>query len=231
MKNIFLLGFDARENWCEFHSSWSQERKDAYLLRHDIAKPLSTDVMVWPSVFDTGKKVIMRNTEVPFGQEYLNLPEWIGPNKPLWSNVNHLRRYLSEHLIHNPKSCWIIAIAFIGENTAADETEGSWLHYDTTEPRDIDGVWMMLGYDVSDGTLLSGLSNCGYDPNIDDVNLLRNQWSQYINKYHLIEEVDHAFSFKHLSDQRVSEHAPFGVYGIWLVEKLHERVNVRGYES
>ena len=47
-----LLGFDAREMWQEFHITWSGERQEQYLLRRDIKKPLSTDTIVWSSVFE-----------------------------------------------------------------------------------------------------------------------------------------------------------------------------------
>ena len=47
-----FLGFDAREMWLDFDAGWPQERKDIYLLRHDVLKVLSTDSMAWQSVFE-----------------------------------------------------------------------------------------------------------------------------------------------------------------------------------
>ena len=45
--NDLLLGFDAREMWLDPQDYWPDSRKKMYLLRYDVARPLSTDTAVW----------------------------------------------------------------------------------------------------------------------------------------------------------------------------------------
>lgn len=219
MKN-FLLGFDAREMWCDFQSSWSDERRDAYLLRKDILKPLSTDIMVWPSVFDTQKEVELSGLKLEvLTWKGLILPSWIGPNRPLWENLAHLRKHLAEHWIDRTKPYWIIAIDRLSEAAIDNESIGSWPYLNSTLPSSIDANWRLLGYDVSDSFFLSGLSNCGFGLETQNVQFLRNQWGPFLNRYHLFDDFGQAILFKEFSNQRVREHAPFFVYGIWLIEE------------
>src|SRR5690242_11063009 len=63
--NDLLLGFDAREMWLDPQDDWPPARKKGYLLRDDVAKPLSTDTAVWRTVFDADPS--------------LHRPEWTGP--------------------------------------------------------------------------------------------------------------------------------------------------------
>jgi hypothetical protein len=79
-----------------------------------------------------------------------------------------------------------------------------------------DAQWERLGYDVADSSLISGLSNCGYTP--QEAGVLRPAWSRRLNKHHLFEEMQPASEFSQLTNRRVPEHAPFYVYGLYVVE-------------
>jgi hypothetical protein len=48
-----LIGFDAREAG-EYDPRWDDKRRQRFLLRHEVARPLSLDLDVWPTVFDIG---------------------------------------------------------------------------------------------------------------------------------------------------------------------------------
>jgi hypothetical protein len=72
-----------------------------------------------------------------------------------------------------------------------------------------------LGFDVSDGFLLSCLTNCGYRE--DEVEALRARWTSCLNVHHLFTRAADASAFRDMSNARVKEHAPFFVYGIRLV--------------
>ena len=73
--------------------------------------------------------------------------------------------------------------------------------------------WTLLGYDVADHGLTGGLSNCGYHeaekPN------WQQRWAGRLNDYGLLTTIDDAEAFAEASDARVSEHAPFFVYGLF----------------
>ncbi len=82
-----------------------------------------------------------------------------------------------------------------------------------------DPAWAFLGYDVCDKWLLSGLSNCGYGTNEAEIQLLRDTYASDLNEHHLFDSIELATEFRRLSDERVQEHAPFFVFGIWLINK------------
>lgn len=79
-----------------------------------------------------------------------------------------------------------------------------------------DARWRLLGFDVADGSLVSGLANCGYSPL--EAAGLRQQWRARLNDNHLFVDVEQALHFKHLSDRRIPEHAPFFVHGLFTIE-------------
>jgi hypothetical protein len=197
-----LLGFDAREMWQEFHITWSQERKANFLLRHDIEKPLSTDTMVWPSVFD----------EV--GE--LAPPVYRG-SLSLWDDLRKMGDFIEARWITTSMPFWIVGVTLIsGDFSSQQEAMG----YPTLPTLNLPAGsedWTLLGYDVSDHSLLSGLSNCGYWE--EEKPEYKKRWGQHLNRYHLFAEVQPAIEFKEITDLRVPEHAPFFVYGLYLIMK------------
>lgn len=76
----------------------------------------------------------------------------------------------------------------------------------------------LLGYDVADWGLISGLSNCGFMPE-EPVSDYRAKWGPKLNAHHLFDDIEAAYDFAKFTDQRVPEHAPFYVFGVW--QKLH----------
>ncbi|MGD0530078.1 MAG: hypothetical protein ABSE49_33390 [Polyangiaceae bacterium] len=78
----------------------------------------------------------------------------------------------------------------------------------------VDG-WRLAGFDVADDPSgISGLCNCGYAAG--DATL-RDLWGPHLNEHGLYGDVATAFAFRKLTDARVPEHAPFAVFGIWIV--------------
>jgi hypothetical protein len=71
----------------------------------------------------------------------------------------------------------------------------------------------LLGYDVADYWLLGGLTNCGYQPG--EAAALAPAWAPLLNQWHLFDNPADATAFAAVTDQRVPEHAPFYVYGIY----------------
>jgi hypothetical protein len=210
-----LLGFDIRERGGEPDHLWDAERRAVFLLRVDAPKPLSVDTSVWPSVFDTGQGIGFPDPQ----RECLHLagvqaPVYTGPNAGLWEDANHMQLYLHEHW-DKPKPCVTIAISWASRSRFSNEGRfGPYLAQ--TSPAEIDPYWERLGFDVGDGSLVSGLSNCGYLP--EEAQLLRPQWVTRLNETHLFDDPLHAFQFRNAAEERVPEHAPFFVYGLYLME-------------
>ncbi|HMD91793.1 MAG TPA: hypothetical protein VKG80_04045 [Trebonia sp.] len=71
----------------------------------------------------------------------------------------------------------------------------------------------LLGYDVADYWLLSGLTNCGYSP--EEAAALASAWAPLLNEWHLFGNLEDATAFAAVTAKRVPEHAPFYAYGIY----------------
>ena len=228
--NELLLGFDAREMWLDVAEYWPEERKKTFLLRQEIVKPLSTDILVWRSVFDV--------------EQTLNRPQWTGPIQELWEDLATLQAYLDTAWSERTLPSWIIAVT-LQEDVCESEDLLEWYarasnFIDETVPGVLplsgyllewyarassiipalrDPAWAFLGYDVSDKWLLSGLSNCGYGTNESEIHILRQTYASSLNEHHLFDAIKPAVDFMHVSNERVQEHAPFFVFGLWLIKK------------
>ena len=71
----------------------------------------------------------------------------------------------------------------------------------------------LLGYDVADWYLLGGLTNCGYTP--EEAASLAPVWAPLLNEWHLFDNPEDATAYAAVTEERVPEHAPFFVYGIY----------------
>jgi hypothetical protein len=81
------------------------------------------------------------------------------------------------------------------------------------EPPTITGC-TLVGYDVCDEMLLSGLMDCGYDSD-ERVELAR-EFGPKLNRWHLFDSVQDADRFRAISNVRVPEHAPFQVVALYV---------------
>ena len=193
-----LLGFDAREMWAP-----SPAPLDTYALRVDIEKVLSADVMIWPSVLESAGA------------------EWIGPNVPFWEDLELFNAALAR--AEEPRPYWRVAatwhtdMSFRREARQHRRFAGPSLgpHVLPVKPPVRDPGWRFLGYDITDDGFLSGLSNCGYEKT--ERPALVERWSPYLNRHHLFDDPGRAFEFRAFSNQRVTEHAPFFVIGLWQI--------------
>lgn len=195
-----ILGFDARERWCPRERLWPAERAARFLLR-DTEKPLSTDVMVWPSVFEDPQLDLLGMDDLSLGSAGASAPAFRGFVQDLWQDLDALERALTP----------VTAGRY---DVIAVSVDGEW-HPSTPPcvPADLDAQWLHLGFDVSDSWLLSGLSNCGYAQ--EEIDAMRAQWGPRLNAHHLFDDRLDASAFATLCGERVREHAPFHVYGLW----------------
>ena len=197
-----LLGFDAREMWLDYHRTWPQERRNTYLLREDITKPLSTDPIVWPSILSVEDRQQIPSYREPLG---------------LVTDLEKLHEYLKRRDDRLRQPYWIIALT-VALSRVRQQDRRFWQAFSiNVNPSSPAKRWMLLGYDVSDMSFLSSLTNCGYAQPLEHEHL-RRQFGQLLNKHHLLTTLDSAWEFKVLSDSRVTEHAPFFVYGLYLTE-------------
>jgi hypothetical protein len=209
-----LIGFDVREAWTETDQRWDAPRRARFLLRADARRPLSTDTLVWPSVFDSGQGIgLPAEQRAQLGLAGIPLPGWTGPNVGLWNDRAAMRQLLSSHAPRVPfEHCTELAITWLSASGFLSGDVGPYL--EPTEPPTLSSDWRFLGFDVADGSLTSGLTNCGYTDS--ELSHLSNTWGPLLNEHHLFADLEHAWSFREIADRRVPEHAPFYVFGLWV---------------
>jgi hypothetical protein len=186
MPRDLLMGIDVREHPAGPDAEWSDARRQTYLLRPEIARPLSCDRRVW------------RACRLADGAFAECLP-WVG--------VEGVRQ-------RAVGPCALIAISLRADSV---EDEARARARGCEGEVEVGPGWRFVGFDVADDAI-SGLSNCGYRQ--DEVGDLRATWAPRLNAHGLFEDVADALSFRGLTDERVPEHAPFAVHGIWIVELL-----------
>lgn len=204
--NDLLLGFDAREMWRGPKEDLPANDEHCFFLRQDVTKQLSADTVLWTSLFQ--------------GDEALPKPQWIGPIHSLWEDLQTLETHLQHVQNTEIKPYWIIAITLRTDQLKSTEL-AYWKRYRGAElirPSLVDAEWELLGYDVADQWLLSGLTSCAFDKGAE-VEALRKKFNPTLNTYHLFASIDSAMEFRALSDKRVPEHKPFFVFGLWLIKK------------
>jgi hypothetical protein len=198
-----IVGYDAREFWRPF--DWSEENRNRFLYRLDITKPLSVDVLIWQSIFVSESR---RSPIKQFGFQ------------SFWSDFTLLRKAITIAHSEQPfrEYRMIAAVVVLGDYSKHNPI--NWNDRVPSVTPDQRGAdWKLIGYDVADQWALSGLSDCGFVSGYDDVPALRQRWGPLLNKWHLFDDLDAAIEFKHKSDERMkSDHAPFFVYGLWLIK-------------
>jgi hypothetical protein len=199
-----LLGFDVREMFLSSTQTWDLARRDAYLLRGDVRKPLSVDSMVWPSVFGDGLSDRERER---IQLDAMHLPKWRGPHQGLWDDLTRMQASLGP--LASLEHC-TVAISWVSTDGFLAPPGDAGPYRERIKPPTSSAEWRVLGFDVADAGFTSGLANCGYRP--AEVAAIRDSWASDLNDHHLFTNVDRAFAFKALTDRRVPEHAPFFVY-------------------
>jgi hypothetical protein len=192
-----LLGFDSREMWSQMDVTWPESRKASYLLRADVTKVLSVDPLVWPRVV----RGVEKNVRAP--------SQW--RDLGLWENLHHLQEYLQQNAEATQRPYQVIGITLLRNALPVYEQE-MWASLAPTVPAALNKQWAFLGYDVADDGFISGLSDCGYEA--DELHL-KTGWELALNEWHLFTQRRQAIKFQRMTDQRVDEHAPFCIYGLY----------------
>ncbi len=130
-----------------------------------------------------------------------------------WVGVEEVRQRAVETGATRQRRAVTIVIGLVIEN-ANDEALAASQGIDTELV--VEPTWRRLGFDIADGTAISGLGNCGYEA--DEADTLRDAWAARLNDHGLFDDVHDALAFRAVTDARVREHAPFAVYAVWLVE-------------
>jgi hypothetical protein len=194
---------------------WDAHRRSVFLLRDDLEKPLSTDKLVWPSIFNVGMPLSYYDSDF---EEDLGDLKWPAPlpinDFFLFSEIRPLQEHVASNWAFKEKPiCFIAVTLYIDEGELADASRSGMCAEGSIET--LHNSYEFLGYDISESGLLSGLMNCGYGPTLNDVPSLQKTWGPHLNRYHLFTEIDWARQFKQVTNERVREHGPFHVFGLY----------------
>ena len=213
--NQRLIRFDIRLPKEDYVSEfWNQENRDRFLLRPETAWPLSVDPLVWPSVFYS--TIFREASKLPYGN--IEVDPLVDDGK-YWLNLEQMKAFYARHKKANKEGI-AIAIQLFSEKSLVEdiisykEPDGiqCGITLGHTCPDKLPANSEFLGYDVADASWISGLTNCGYisEEKMD----LSKVWAPRLNSFGLLSTLEDAAEFRRLCDDRVSEHAPFWVYGI-----------------
>jgi hypothetical protein len=187
---ILFAGGDIRMDPELPDAAWDHKRREQYLIRPEVTRPLSVDPWVWP-------------------KPKPKAGEPVGDPLP-WVSVEVVRqRWASQE---DGDGWAVIAIGALVTDVRAQEV----LARSGIDTAIVVGTrWRFLGYDIADAGDISGLSNCGYEGR--GLESLRSTWAPRLNNHGLFSDISDASLFRSVTDKRVPEHAPFQVYGLWLV--------------
>jgi hypothetical protein len=234
MHHQVVVGFDAREMWLDPVSQWSQRTADLYQLKDelwlklDIEKPLSVDEYVWHSVFSElhdprlwatverlKQYVSPEWDETILKKSKLSVPDDIFTRGGSWRNLASMQDYLLKSWGAVWKPCYVIAVAEVLNDEDDEEDENGGL--EPISPAVISDQWELLGYDVADYDLFSGLFGGRMDPAM--AAKYRQDWADHLNENHLFSDPQKAFDYISVANVRKSDHRPFYVYALYGVEK------------
>jgi hypothetical protein len=194
---------------------WDAVARARFLLRQDIQWPLSVDPLVWPSVFFSE---IFKRPELE-SCSTIEVDPAIDGGK-YWLRLDAMRTHYDSHRALAPGGVFI-GVELLSEKeedgrrisyVLADGIQAAvWLEQ-TVPDRPPDGS-TLLGYDVADASLISGLSNCEYTE--EETSTLAPVWGPRLNSFGLLTSLEDALPFRQLCDARVPEHAPFWIYALW----------------
>lgn len=189
-----LIGYSIRSLLED--KSWTQDRRQHFLINPNIDLPKSVSTSVWENIDD----FIEENDDYSlflssYGfQDRKELSRLSCYNKMQTDKI--MVRSCLHYLHFVPTFVWALGM----------------LPY-----QDDDGFFFM-GYDIADGGMTSGLFNCGY--NTDELKYCKERYFSSLNHHGLFESFDIALDFLHYTNKRVEDHAPFYIYSLYSDKKI-----------
>lgn len=203
-----VWGYDARVSIGEQNADlrWADESsRRRFLLRADIDFALSVDSNVWPTVFDYNPR--MTSIMGPGSESLIAVDNDCGGG--LWLNLDRMK----ERLKRDSKPTTIVSVAIVLHDNFLIDDVDSPLSWADPNPSELPPSNTLLGYDVANAGLFSGLLNCGYSD--EALERLVPLWRSRINRVGLIKELRDALEFRLLTETRTGVHGPFFVFGLY----------------
>lgn len=213
--NQRLVRFDVRLSKDAYVGAfWDEKHRSEFLLRPELEWPLSVDPLVWPSVFYS--QIVRDATKLPYGDIEVDPQVDHGM---YWLNLEAMRTHYEANRQARTSGVFVAIELFSERSLAEDiipyEEAGGIqcaLVLGRANPDECPAGSELLGYDLADGSWISGLNNCGYTS--DEKRKLGHVWASRLNSFGLLKTLDDAVEFRKVCDIRVPEHSPFWIYGI-----------------
>lgn len=190
-----LIGYDARDISVDF--AWDTAHRQLFLIKEDVDKTLSIDTKIWKSIFDTLD---------------IQCPEKMGYRGKLWADLEAMETLLKTQTNHEEIRYIKIAASQFLSDEAIRESGLTVLPF---HPASISKDWILLGYDIAEETLLSGLMSMAYKA--DEKLYAKQEFLAHINSYHLFDNYEIAQKFAQWNASRDKGHGPWYVTGIYAI--------------
>lgn len=233
MGHQVIVGYDVREMWLDPESQWTQDtevlrqKKDEGLLKWSGLKPYSVDRHIWHSVFSELNEARLWST-VSRLKEYcgaewdwffsedrkLVLPEH-GGHRGVWPNLESMIDYIQAHWGASWKPCYLVAIVELiaGDSGSGTPAQGP----EAVSSESISDDWVLLGYDVADYDLISGIYEGVMDNEL--AHRLRAVWAPRLNEHHLFPDPQTAFDYIPDANIKCPSHKPYSAYALYGVQR------------
>jgi len=187
---LLVLGLDLREDRGTPPSDWDAERRDQFLLRTDVARPLSLDPSVWPSASPEWLDAMLSaSSDLAVGYGSLR--------------IQAVRALLArEEFADHPGTLVAVGVRAVFPTEAMVLSRQRQMPAARLESLEASpSGWVSLGWDVGDAGDLSGLMNYGFhgaNPNggaVWDDRAAVAPFLAALNEHHLFRTEDDAQRF------------------------------------
>jgi hypothetical protein len=201
VENMIRLGCQIRVPIPQLTSLWTSERRAQYLLVPSVEAPMSADPRVWPIAdsADLAKLIFDNFVSGPY-------------EAPNGLNLFHLRNNATNFIPLGPENPQVVSIEVENEIASQLATKRS-IELGTLNLSEKKQNRRLLGFDVCDDTLLSGLMNCG--TSAEHRAKLRRNYVVSLNNRGLFDDPLKASKFAVDLSSIVPEHGPFFQVGLY----------------
>ncbi len=208
--NEYIIGYTVQKLLGE----WSLERRKLYLLSDNVVHPITVDPSGGsrPAFMQSECVSIFENSVIEHDYGSSEQSELV--SVPLWPQLAPLQQYVYSQVGHvMPAGHAIVSVSRVCSGVLyRSYTSGAGKAADPAAF--CRSQWKLLGYDIADAWLLSGLVNCGYT---HSHRMLLKHYIAHLNQNHLFDDPAVAARYAKETNVRVAEHAPFFVYGLYLL--------------
>lgn len=183
-----MLGYQLRQPMNQIAIQWPQERRNHFLLNPGIAFPLSADKAVWPTADDAAMSAA-------FFEDFDPTP---------FSAPNGLSLFSIRSNTPLPKKEDGVLVALSTSQIRASALRAK--HFINEQSHNLIGL-DLVGFDVCDDYLISGLSNFGLTEH--ERSSLQKKFGGSLNQFGLFKNIEDAEEFSLVMNKIAKEHAPF----------------------